>query len=32
VLLVVPDDVVALEPGQVEVIDRKHMLVMVSQQ
>jgi hypothetical protein len=30
-VVVVPDDD-ALPPGQVDVIDRKHMLVMVSQQ
>jgi hypothetical protein len=29
---VVPEDVVALDPGHVDVIDRKHMFVMVSQQ
>jgi hypothetical protein len=31
-VVVVPDEVVALDPGQVEVDERKHMFVMVSQQ
>ncbi len=30
--VLVPDDVVALEPGQVAVCEVKHMLVLVSQQ